>query len=377
MKNTPVVSVIVPIYNVEKYLKRCVDSILAQTFTDYELILVDDGSPDGCGAICDEYQRQDNRIQVIHKENGGLSSARNAGLDVAQGKYIWFCDSDDYVDCKLIEIMVSQVESGIDMPVFQLCKEDEENGIYYRSSLTCGEFSLEGKNRREFIINELLAGNITWMACNRFYRRDVIENNGMRFVDNRVIFAEDLYFTLCYCGHIKNCKVIEDHPYYYWQRSDSIMGKQTFQGNLERFSKLAEAVYQHWAQFDECNELIQVFPLIYYCIIYPEVVRIKTYNNLNDRQMREYILNKIENPEFYQKNISGASHFFELLTHAKWDREYHRKKYELNYWNNNLYRLYCIRCRLFNVVADCRNFLLKCRNFLKYRLGLIVGSGKR
>ncbi|MBR5804068.1 MAG: glycosyltransferase [Bacteroidaceae bacterium] len=90
-------SIIVPVYKVEKYLSECIDSILSQTFTNYELILIDDGSPDRCGIICDDYARKDNRIRVIHQKNGGLSAARNAGLDVAQGEYIAFVDSDDFI----------------------------------------------------------------------------------------------------------------------------------------------------------------------------------------------------------------------------------------------------------------------------------------
>ena len=90
-------SVIVPIYKVEKYLKRCIESVLSQTCTDFELILVDDGSPDKCGEICEQYALKDNRIKVVHKENGGLSDARNAGIDVASCKYIYFIDSDDWI----------------------------------------------------------------------------------------------------------------------------------------------------------------------------------------------------------------------------------------------------------------------------------------
>lgn len=95
--STPKISCIVPVYNVEKYLRRCVDSILAQTFTDFELILVDDGSPDGCPAICDEYAEKDSRVRVIHQENKGVSAARNAGLDMARGEYVCFVDGDDEV----------------------------------------------------------------------------------------------------------------------------------------------------------------------------------------------------------------------------------------------------------------------------------------
>lgn len=93
-------SIIIPCYKVEKYLRQCVDSVLVQTFEDYEVIIVDDGSPDGCPAICDEYAIKDNRVKVIHKENGGLSDARNAGLDVAHGEYVMFLDSDDWWDDK-------------------------------------------------------------------------------------------------------------------------------------------------------------------------------------------------------------------------------------------------------------------------------------
>ena len=93
----PTISVIVPVYKVEKNIHRCVDSILGQTYADFELILVDDGSPDNCGAICDEYAAKDSRVVVIHQKNGGLSSARNAGIDIATGAYISFVDSDDYI----------------------------------------------------------------------------------------------------------------------------------------------------------------------------------------------------------------------------------------------------------------------------------------
>lgn len=101
----PKISIIVPVYKVEKYIHKCIDSILAQTFTDFELILVDDGSPDNCGKICDEYVKKDRRIKVIHKKNGGLSDARNAGIEIARGDYIGFVDSDDYIESDMYELL--------------------------------------------------------------------------------------------------------------------------------------------------------------------------------------------------------------------------------------------------------------------------------
>lgn len=109
--NAPLISVIIPIYNVEPYLHRCVDSVLAQTYRNIEIILVDDGSPDNCPAICDEYAEKDSRVKVIHKENGGVSSARNAGLDIAKGDYIGFVDSDDWIEPDMYEVLYSAIQN--------------------------------------------------------------------------------------------------------------------------------------------------------------------------------------------------------------------------------------------------------------------------
>lgn len=111
--SNPKISIIVPVYKVESYLHKCIDSILAQTFEDFELILIDDGSPDQCGVICDEYANKDRRIRVIHKENGGLSSARNAGIDIAKGDYIGFVDSDDWIEPDMYKLL------------YEVCKKND------------------------------------------------------------------------------------------------------------------------------------------------------------------------------------------------------------------------------------------------------------
>lgn len=108
-ESNPLISIIVPIYNVEKYLAKCIESILNQTYTNFELILVDDGSPDNCGKICDSYKEKDSRIIVVHKKNGGLSSARNVGIDIAKGEYIGFVDSDDYIEPYMYEELLNAV----------------------------------------------------------------------------------------------------------------------------------------------------------------------------------------------------------------------------------------------------------------------------
>ena len=146
------ISIIVPVYNVEKYLHRCVDSILSQSFTDFKLILVDDGSPDDCGKICDDYAKKDNRISVIHKENGGLSSARNAGLDWvfanSKSEYVTFIDSDDWVDTDYLRALLDGIKntaSSVSACKFQEVSDDnceksfELNTLIYSGERFCVE----------------------------------------------------------------------------------------------------------------------------------------------------------------------------------------------------------------------------------------------
>ena len=123
----PKVSIIVPVYKVEKYLRKCIDSIINQTLKDIEIILVDDGSPDNCGKICDEYAAKDTRIKVIHKENGGLSSARNAGMEVAEGEYIGFVDSDDWIETDYVgELLFCLIQSESDMAICSIRHENKD-----------------------------------------------------------------------------------------------------------------------------------------------------------------------------------------------------------------------------------------------------------
>ena len=121
------ISVVVPIYNVENYIKKCVDSILSQTYKNLEIILVDDGSPDRCGEICDKWTKKDNRIKVIHKENGGLSDARNSGIEIAKGDYLSFIDSDDYVNKDFIKILYNLLIEDKNLRKKLSCNLKKEN----------------------------------------------------------------------------------------------------------------------------------------------------------------------------------------------------------------------------------------------------------
>ena len=150
MENKPLLSVIVPIYNVEEYLEKCLDSIINQTYKNLEIILVDDGSPDKCPQICDEYAKKDDRIVVIHKENGGVSSARNLGLDIAKGEFITFVDSDDWIDETMYEkMMLKQAEENLDL-VFTRYKTIKNGSIKKIKELTMDIFC-KGNDLQYFI----------------------------------------------------------------------------------------------------------------------------------------------------------------------------------------------------------------------------------
>lgn len=167
----PQISVIVPVYKVEKYLHECVDSILAQTFSDFELILVDDGSPDNCGAICDEYAAKDSRVRVIHQENQGLSGARNSGIDIAEGEYITFIDSDDFVDARYLEILMEGAKDGVGVVV---CRHKEFADGDMLSNWQ-GEIVLRSFDKVE-ALTALYDGNpqVPINACCKLLRRGLI-----------------------------------------------------------------------------------------------------------------------------------------------------------------------------------------------------------
>lgn len=174
MDSQELISVIIPIYNVEKYLKKCIDSIINQTYKNLEIILVDDGSPDNCGKICDEYAKKDQRIRVIHKKNGGLSDARNAGIDIAKGKYIAFVDSDDYVEKEYIEIMYKELKKNnvkiVQCGINKISDNEEiiDNYGYLKDELINSQRIMEEKYTKYPISNVV--------AWNKLYDIDLFKN---------------------------------------------------------------------------------------------------------------------------------------------------------------------------------------------------------
>ena len=219
------VSVIVPVYQVEAYLPGCLDSILAQTFEDFELILVDDGTKDDCPRIMAEYAAKDARIRQVHKANGGLSSARNAGLDIARGEYIAFVDSDDTVEPTMLADAVAAAErSGAQLVIYnyRLVTKDGPQGAYLPmrdETLDLDQFGLSNYFYRYWM--PYVHGQEAW--C-RLYRRDVIERHHLRYAPNDEVFAEDTLFSAMYLMHVHTLAALSKPYVYYLQRGDSLMG---------------------------------------------------------------------------------------------------------------------------------------------------------
>ncbi|WP_022765634.1 glycosyltransferase [Butyrivibrio sp. XPD2006] len=222
----PLVSVIIPVFRVEKYLEKGVNSIINQTYDNLQIILVDDGSDDGCPQICDEFAKRDNRIISLHKTNGGLSDARNYGLNYATGKYIYFFDSDDYLDADAIKKLVDVAENtGFDAVAFGYKKVDESAKLLEESHMTPGEyFFSDDKQRLDFICHVLCAYKVGWEAWNRLFKADIIKDNNIRFEPNKEIFAEDRCFNIYYTLCSKSMIFIGERFYNYLIRDDSIMG---------------------------------------------------------------------------------------------------------------------------------------------------------
>lgn len=185
----PEISIIVPVYNVEKYIRRCIDSLIAQTFNEIEILLIDDGSKDDSGAICDKYALKDNRIKAIHKENGGVSSARNAGLDNAAGTYIMFCDPDDYVESTWCEKLYSVMQKGNISCAFCGYNSVKMSGEIKHTTCICNEGLTS--------IKKLYSSELIFCVWNKIFILAEIKQNNINF-DESISKAEDSIFVLRY-----------------------------------------------------------------------------------------------------------------------------------------------------------------------------------
>ncbi len=292
----PLVSIIVPIYKVEPYLRRCLDSIVNQTYTNLEIILVDDGSPDGCPQICDEFAANDKRIIVIHKENGGLSDARNTGLDICKGEYISFVDSDDWVDEKYIEILLdlaikenADIVIGENIQTKQVVQKQNIKSITKTHSSKDALVHLFSQNHLAFIVS--------W---GKIYKRDLFST--LRFPVSK--FHEDEFTTYLLFNKSKKISYTSKILYFYFQRPDSIMGKQHPQDLLEAEEKQFDFILKN----NMLDLLSNQAKLICWQILY-----------INSNSSNESLTTKLHYYEKYLKKQSNPIvHYFLLKLFCKY-----------------------------------------------------------
>lgn len=289
------VSIIIPVYNTEHFLKRCIDSILAQTYSDWELVLVDDGSKDSSGKICDEYAHLDNRIIVIHKSNGGVSSARNVGLDIAKGEYVCFMDSDDWVepsyleDFHIDEIKSDFYVSGASYDVY----EKVYSQLKYKQRFC--ENAQEIK--QQFIVQHLDENGYPW---GKIYRLEVIRENNLRF-NEALSINEDHIFIFQYYSYIKDLYIISSCKYHYIC-FDNSGRKLSDRFNTFNAIKLSSTLFDNFI------------------------------NVLNERWSFDVsTLSNLKNKYVYQRRLVGIPALIK-------ERKLYLINQEREYWKNNSYR---------------------------------------
>lgn len=212
------ISIIIPVYNVEKYLRRCVDSVLNQTYKDIEVVLVDDGSPDGCPAICDEYARKDNRVKVVHKPNGGLSSARNAGLDYPlKGDYVAFLDSDDWIDSETYAFCADLLKRhNVQAVQFGMRLVENSGGTYRqpKEKIVC----YKGKDVLQYYMKHSTEDSEEYSVCIGIYHKTLLD--GIRFREGRI--NEDIDFKYRLMSRCESLAVSNQIKYNYFQTGNTI-----------------------------------------------------------------------------------------------------------------------------------------------------------
>ena len=237
------VSVIVPIYNVESYLKECIESILAQTWKNYEVILVDDGSTDLSGKLCDAYVNENDNVRVIHKENGGLSSARNAGIEVSVGNYVAFVDSDDIIHPDYLKVLVEIAESQeADLVACDFIKGENCQWIQDPApqiEIRLGENILRKMNDKDVIVT---------VAWNKLYQRKFFDKYGLRYPEGKI--HEDMFLTPQVLYHANKMVITNQKLYFYRQRENSIMNTAF---SLKQLDGL-EAILFRIKLFEKWNE---------------------------------------------------------------------------------------------------------------------------
>lgn len=278
MDNIDKVTVIVPVYRAERYIRKCVDSILGQTYGNIELLLVDDGSPDNSGEICDEYADKDKRVRVFHEKNSGVSTARNLALDNAGGKWVMFVDSDDWLEPDCLSMCVETAEkNNLDLLQFASKRVDDEGNI-----LLDEKYEDTGRLSRDEYINS--ADRLSVCVGGNLLRNDIIRENHIRF-DKDLKLGEDQLFIFRYTFHCKHCMKIANALYNYRYNPDSATATTDPRECIKSLKAFQRFEYRSSFEFYIQRAIYSYFlvPVLYSRIIsFPKIYNIVKRENFNE-----------------------------------------------------------------------------------------------
>lgn len=343
MNENPLLSVIVPVYNVEKYLIQCVDSIREQTYDNLEIILVDDGSPDNCGALCDQLKEQDSRIKVIHQKNAGVSVARNNGLIIATGKYVAFVDGDDYIEKTMYEKLVKAIQE-CSIVFCRFCYEYEEKTQYrYENNLELlrnrpfdYRYYTEERNtcvQGDTLMCDRVFGSI-WRSL--FLRKIIVENNITFPVGIRI--AEDRLFLLEYLLYCDKAAVVDEYLYHYRMNNASSATTCTFRRHDTGLVARNEFLANKQIEFVKRNQFItQEERELFITRIRMNAVSEIVQNEIRYNPVYRQRLNEIFDMQFYKNSLrvllsSRARHFYKKKRIAIYYFLIRFKAWRLLYW---------------------------------------------
>ncbi len=279
------ISLIIPVYKVEKYLEKCIQSVINQTYENLQIILVDDGSPDNCGKICDEYAKKDHRIEVIHKSNGGLSDARNKGLEIAKGEYIGFVDSDDYIEADMYEVLynlLKQYNADVSICNFYTVSQG-------KISIKNADNGINEYNRIEILKEILLDKNIQSYAWNKLYKKELFDE--IKYPIGKKY--EDIGTTFYLLEKCNKVVVTGKSEYYYINRQDSIVNNVT----ESTITDYIELIMQRYDYIEENIKELSSYNKDYLKRILKTAEKdIKSLNEVGDYTKKKYeeLYNKVQ-----------------------------------------------------------------------------------
>lgn len=351
----PQISVIVPVYNVGDYLQRCIESILNQTFIDFELIIVDDGSVEDSGIKCDEFMQIDSRIKVIHRCNGGVASARNLGLNVVLGQYVYFCDSDDYLefDC-LMSLYTEALLQDSDCLVMDYYTQNGDIEKIFNHSLDNVVFN-SVKDRVDYIEEYVLKSKVGWALWMKLFRTSIIKNNKIKMCETCENYGEDFSFFLAFLLFSKNISFLNYAGYHYNVfREGSITIKAEQNINLNALNEVSLFFHSYLMTINKKISGSRNYCKTHFLLLYHQLIRLysldlKTLSEECKRIEQRYRYNMLAIRFICKRNGKELVGYVDNVFEIK----------NLYFYSVHLnYKLYCLIDILHNkIFSDIKKFL--------------------